>query len=62
MRGERGPKTPLEMQEKDLTYRYAQTREIGCSRGFASCDGTGHRAGGVLTFDIITEERIGGSH
>ena len=39
-----GSKKTWQIEGKDLIFRYAQTTEIGCSRGFASCDGAGHRA------------------
>jgi len=31
------------MKVKEVIFRYAEATKIGCSWGFASCDGTGHR-------------------
>jgi REP element-mobilizing transposase RayT len=39
------------MEERDLIFRYAETTEIGCSRGFASCDGPGLERTNIFRID-----------
>jgi len=38
-RGDIGSETNLQMEEKDLIFRYVLTTEIGCSWSVASYDG-----------------------
>ena len=38
-----GSKATRQLKRSDVRCRYAEAAEIGCSRSFTSCDGTGYR-------------------